>query len=365
MYLISACKHIAKLVLGRERICFERIEKQNALKEIETVKLFYDDLEESKLVSQNKYPYKQLVAIDGVGFSGSSALGDFLGEFSNCTSLGGVDPRENPDRGIENSYEVDFLRDPGSLLDLERICYTNVCRLRNNAVQQFINVCKEYRDGCIPIFDDYFYNLSKKFLKDITAYAYNITDDYVYYFPKRLNVKEYRNIAKEYLLSILKNFPSKEYLVCDNLSAVGRPDNGIIKDYLGDCKVLLNYSDPRDVYARARLEPGNDWCPVDPEIFVQNWIQDFIPEINEKDKNTLVTNFDDFCNDYENQAKRIMDFLGLEEKDHVDKFKYFNPNVSINNTGVWRKLENQKPIEYIFDNLKEFCYDKENHKRYV
>ena len=87
--------------------------------------------------------------------------------------------------------------------------------------------------------------------------------------------------------------------------------------------------------------------------------------LNDTNSNTLITNFDDFCNDYETQAKKIMDFLGLEEKDHVDKFKYFNPNVSINNTGVWRKLENQKPIEYIFDNLKEFCYDKENHKRYV
>jgi len=86
--------------------------------------------------------------------------------------------------------------------------------------------------------------------------------------------------------------------------------------------------------------------------------------LNKDDKNVLITNFDDFCNDYETQAKKIMDFIGHDEKDHTLKYKYFNPKVSINNTGVWRKIENQKAIEYIFENLKEYCYDTENHKRY-
>lgn len=129
--------------------------------------------------------------------------------------------------------------------------------------------------------------------------------------------------------------------------------------------ILTNYCDPRDVYARARLLPGNDWVPTDPEIFVHNWKMNTIPCLYGEHKNTLITNFDDFCNDYETQAKKIMDFLGLEEKDHVQKFKYFNPKISIKTTGVWKKLEDQKPIDYIFTNLKEFCYDSENHRRYI
>ena len=60
-----------------------------------------------------------------------------------------------------------------------------------------------------------------------------------------------------------------------------------------------------------------------------------------------------------------MNFLNLDEKDHIDKFKFFNPKESINNTQVWKKLENQEPIDYIFKNLKEFCYDVEKHHRYV
>ena len=58
--------------------------------------------------------------------------------------------------------------------------------------------------------------------------------------------------------------------------SVGRPENGMLKDYFGDYKVLMNYCDPRDVYARARLQPGNDWVPVNPEIFVKNWRENVI-----------------------------------------------------------------------------------------
>ncbi len=358
MKLVSVCKHIAKILLKKENITFVPVLKNNLDKTV-----FYHNLDESKIIKHEK-SYKTLVALDGVGFSGSSAIGDFLGEFSNCTSLGGVDLRENPDRGNENSYEIDFLRDPGSIIDLERICYTNIGRLQDKAVHQFINVCYEYFTGDIPIFDESFYEQSKLFVKNITSYAFKDAPNHINYCTKRMSVKEFRAYAQEYVLSILSNIRSNDYLVCDNLASVGRPDNGLIKDYLGDCKVLMNYCDPRDVYARARLQPGNDWVPVDPEIFVMNWKQNTIPLITDNNKNTLVTNFDDFCNNYDNQAKIIMDFLGLEEKDHIYKFKFFDPKVSINNTGVWRRIENQKAIEYIFENLKEFCYDKENHKRY-
>ena len=362
MSFYSFCKHIAKVILKREKISFVSNSPQKNDFENETV--FYADLDETKLVSKNKSPYKNLIAIDGVGFSGSSAIGDFLGEFSNCTSLGGVDPRENPDRGIENFFEIDFLREIGGLLDLEKICYTNCGRIRDDAVHQFIKVCRRYYEGGIYFFDDYFYELSKKFVNDITSYAYFDSPSHISYVAKRLSVEEFREKARNFMLSILKNIPSKEYLVCDNLTAIGRPDKGILKDYLGDYKVLMSYSDPRDIYARARLSGGNDWVPSDPEIFVKNWNQNAVPCINNNDKNTLVTYFDDFCNNYESESKRIMDFLGLDEKDHIEKFKYFNPKISINNTQVWKKLDNQKPIDYIFANLKEFCYDSDKHQKY-
>ncbi|MCR5765174.1 MAG: hypothetical protein K6G09_04250 [Treponema sp.] len=364
MKLVSAAKHVAKLILGRERIKFERVNKK--VEEPPKPNIFYEDLDESKLISQNQNQFKHLVGIDGMGFSGSSAVTDFLAEFSNTTVLGGVDPRENPDRGDENAYEVDFVRDPGSLLDLERICYTDASRIKDNAIHEFIRICEDYHNSAIPLFNnDYFINLSKSFLKQITSFAFLDSPSHVSYYPKKISVNEYRRIASDYLLKILKNVSSRDFLVCDNLTAIGCSDEQLLNDYFGECKILLNWCDPRDVYARARFLPGCDWVPIDPEIFVQNFLENNKPWIDKVPKNSLITNFDDFCNDYETQSKKIMDFLGLEEKDHIDKFKYFNPKVSINNTGVWKKLENQKPIEYIFEKLKEFCYDQDNHRRYT
>ncbi len=357
MIIIKTIKHIVKVILKREKIVYLPVENHKTSKD--DGRIFFENLDETKLISKNSNQFKHLVAIDGVGFSGSSALGDFLGEFSNCTSLGGVDVRENPERGLENSYEVDILRDPGSIIDLERICYNNIDRIHDAAILQFINRCKEYYNSDIPIYDDYYYEISKQFVKDITSYAFFDAPKNVTYYSKRLSLKEYREIAKKYLISFLKNIPSKEYLICDFLMAVGRPDNNILNDYFGDYKVLMNYSDPRDVYARARLQPGNDWVPINPEIFVQNWTETFVPMLK-NDKNTLVTNFDLFCNEYDNQSKKIMDFLGLDEENHINKYKYFNPQISINNTGVWKKIDNQKAIEYIYDKLKDFCYVKNN-----
>lgn len=358
MKIKSITKHSVKLITGKEKLKCVSPEK-NYLN-----KIFYDDLDDSKLQTNNIHKYNKLLAIDGVGFSGSSAVTDFFGEFSNCTSLGGVDMRENPDRGEENCYEIDFLREPGSLISLESIYNNHTGRVRDAAIDNFIKVCYQYYESDISIFGDLFLNEAKVFLKKITNYAFNDSPTHVTYHVKEISLNEYRSYAKQFLEAILKNIPSKEILVCDNLMSVGYPDKEILSGYFGDYKKIFNYCDPRDVYARARLQPGNEWVPVDPEIFCKNWENGIIQRINSNDPNVLITNFDDFCNDYENQAKKIMDFIGITEKDHVNKFKYFNPKISINNTQVWKKLENQKAIDYIFEHLKEYCYDFEHKKRY-
>lgn len=365
MKLLSAAKHIVKTLIGREKIRFEPV-----IKDIPVItnkaSIFYDNLDETKLITANKNQYKHLIDIDGIGFSGSSAVTDFLAEFSNCTVWGGVDLRENPERGCENGFEFDFIRTPGGVLDLERICTHNCSRIKDKAIHDFIEVTESYYHSTIPFFnDDYFYNQSKKFLKNIIAFAFADSESHITYCTKKITLQEYRNYAHEYIKSILNNIPSKEYLVCDNLMSIGFSSAEILNDYFGNYKKIYSWCDPRDVYARARLMPGNDWVPKNPEIFVMNFKHNHAIRINNPEKNTLLTNFDDFCNNYELESKKIMDFLEITEDQHTEKYKYFNPKISINNTGVWRKLEDQKPIEYIFENLKEYCYDIDNHKHYL
>lgn len=349
--------HLVKILTGKEKINISLVQqsKEKAIP-LDGV-CFYDNIENMEVLNNH---FKSLVAIDGCGFSGSSAVTDFLAEFNNMTSIGGVDLRENPDRGIDNCFEFDFFRDANSIFELEKICYSNVGRIRDKAIHNFIKVCNDYYNSGISCFDDFFYNEAKKFIKNITDYTIQCSPEWISYVPKRLTVKEYRNYAKQFLLSVLNNISKNDILVVDNLMAISDPNVELLKDYFGDFKIIYVYSDPRDVYARARLEPGNDWVPKAPDIFVKFFLRvfpNYLQKSKENNSPILCISFDEFCNHYENVSKEIMGFLDLNEEDHIYKFKFFNPNISINNTRVYKKLENQEPIKYIYEQLKEYCYD--------
>ena len=230
--LISLIKHIVKICIRKEKVCFIKIDNSDSYS-------FFNDLDDNDLINKNKKIYKTLVTIDGPGFSGSSAFGDFLGEFSNCTSLGGVDMKENPERGVENSYEIDFFREPNGIFDLERICYTNVGRIRDNAIHEFIHICKKYYNSGISIYNDYFYSLAKKFVRDITDYTIQISPTQITYVPKKLTIQEYRRYAKEFLINFIKGIPSEDFLVLDNLMAISNPDIETLRDYFGDFKLII------------------------------------------------------------------------------------------------------------------------------
>ena len=96
--------------------------------------------------------------------------------------------------------------------------------------------------------------------------------------------------------------------------------------------------DPRDVYLLTKIY-GNmgesRWCPRDN-------VEDFIvyfraahQKTHEDTSSILRMNFEDFIYDYENAVKKIENFCNISNDDHIYKKKYFNPNVSINNTQLF------------------------------
>ncbi len=349
MKIITALKHIIKVIFKREKIYFIPYKNENV------IDIF--DLNTQNLAQKNNNKYQYIIGIDGIGFSGSSAVTDFLAEFSTCTVFGGVDMRENPERGIMNTYEVDVFRDPYGILDLEKICYTNVTRIRNKAINDFINLTiQNYRGSC-PLYDDYYLFETQKFLNNILDYTIPLFEKQKSYIPKRLSISEYRKYANNYISSFLGNIESKKNLVLDNFLSIGEPNSKIFNDYFGNYKLIYVYSDPRDIYARARLQPGNDWVPVDKELFLKFYTREFPLFIKNTDKNILCVSFDEFCNDYDKVATKIMQFLDLKETEHINKFKYFDPKKSINNTKVYTKIENQEVINYIYNNLKQYCWE--------
>ena len=60
-------------------------------------------------------------------------------------------------------------------------------------------------------------------------------------------------------------------------------------------------------------------------------------------------------NNYEKTVKTIEEFLNI--KNHVDMKKYFNPEISIRNTQMWKRFPEEKNnIEYIEEHLKEYLF---------
>lgn len=352
MKYIVFLKHIVKVFLRREKITFNSIEKNTNIEDLL-------DLVENQETIIDEPLKSKLVVIDGCGFGGSSAITDFLAEFSCCSVYGGVAIDENPERGIEQGFEADFFRQAKGVLDLEKICYTAVGGIRDIAIHDFLDiVIKNYKSGVI-IYDDFYLQQSLRFINELLSYKIKYYSTYIY-VPKKISVSEYRKIAKKYIITILNNIASsKEYIVLDNLMAICEPNIELLKDYFGDFKMLYGWSDPRDVYARARIVPGgNDWVPIDPKVFVKFYKNELPLYLETKSENLLCVRFDDFVNEYDRIANEIIKFLNLSEENHINKYKYFNPNVSINNTRLYNKLENKDAVLYIENELESYCYKR-------
>lgn len=308
--------------------------------------------------TENKKKYKQLISIDGIaGFAGSSAITDFLGEFSNVTSLGGVDMKENPERGINNSFECDFFRDAHGVYELEKICYFEDDRIQDGAIRDFLDLVKKNND-CkhSSFYQDAFLLKTRDFLSKIIDYTVDWEYPLLNYFVKNLSVSQYRKIASKYLKSLLETIPSEEYLVMDNLASITNPIPEVITDYFGNIKILASCRDPRDIYTAARNLPGNDWVPKDPKVFVK-WYENYWNKFQyKKNKNVLFIRFEDFVLNYEKISKKITKFLGLSEDTHINKLKYFNPEISKNNIGIYKTYKEQAAIKYIEKNLSKMLY---------
>ena len=349
--------YISQLITGKRRIhiSFENnIENDKNKFAIDLLTTKYPDLE------KNTQVYKKLVGIDGIcACSGSSAITDFLGEFSSCTSIGGVDSKENPGRGSDNTFEVDFFRDAHGVYELEKICDFDCNRICGGAITDFIELVEQNTKVC-----KHFYN--QQYLKSTQDFLLNILDLFFTwdkvtncFYVKKLSKEQYRQIAKKYLLSILENIPSKETLVLDNLLSITNPKDDVLTQYFGQYKLLLSIRDPRDVYTTARSYPTFDlgYIPKDPYDFVK-YYKWYLARNNFKDNpNTMIVQFEDFVSNYDDVSKRIMQFVDLKEDEHVSKFAYFNPEISKNNIGIYKTYKDQDAIRIIEKELSDYLYN--------
>lgn len=339
---------------------------------------------------------KMFINVSGFITSGSSAVVDLLKEF---------------DGTYECEAEIRIIRDPYGICDLESAVVENWQLINSTAaVFDFLEMCKKCSrtgGGKIPwarfglsynktISKD-FMEITKKYVDELTSYTYladfyhikskkryykyvidrcragldKVTDGKIK--PSKKNIpkcyfikptQEQFNIATQNYFEELysEQFKIGKYIILDQAVSPNNPT--VIHRYFKNAKMIVVDRDPRDMF-------------ID-DIF--NWGERFFDDMHTKesgykyalrqkalrgnridDPDILYVRFEDVILKYEETTKKIMDFLGFSEKDHVRKREFLQVERSSKNVGIWKaKYEEYKEaIDAIVAEVPELCYNEQ------
>ncbi|MCM1180024.1 MAG: hypothetical protein NC347_07190 [Clostridium sp.] len=125
--------------------------------------------------------------------------------------------------------------------------------------------------------------------------------------------------------------------------------------------------DPRDLYLAASYQwpvDGTFMPRRDPVAFVQyykrqRWNQN---DLNQK-KGVMFLRLEDMIFNYDDSRLKILDFLNLENKDHIYPKKYFNPDISMKTVQLYKKIPgHDDEIKYIEEQLTDFLFPFEDYE---
>lgn len=324
--------------------------------------------------------------------TGSSAITDLLSEYECCKSM--------------SEYEFRFVQDPDGISDLEYNLVQHHHRHNSgHALKRYKNKV-DFLAGnkFIKKYESFFNNCWKKYsyeyIDQLTDLKYKgywhqdvIDRGYSFYLKKRTQNKilqktVWRN-QKDRSLNELKNeitlcsYPSEEKFLeltreyIDRLFYEANTDNkeNIIVDqivppsnverylrYFNDIKVFVVDRDPRDIYILEKYIWKGKVIPTESvEIFCQwyEYTRKHRKHEYYNENKVMFIQFEDLIYKYNDIVAKIENWIGINDNKHKYKFKFFNPNKSINNTRLWEKNDvNLEEIRYIETNLKEYIYEK-------
>lgn len=334
---------------------------------------------------------QKIITCTGYGGTGSSAITDLLKEFKNVYSYG--------------DFEFNFLFFPNGIRDLEYgVVENNERNITDYRVKQFrkkmdylyntkINSYRKIFGQNFKIYtDEYIKNLveiqwkgfsskdilEETFFKKFLYYTERFIQKKIFKqkeggakFYKNKNSMSYTYLSKEEFYSETKEYlnklfitllsEEKEYLALDQLV----PSSNINKylDYFYDLKVVVVDRDPRDVYLLNEVFWHEPWIPSkDINIFIK-WYK-LLREhqqtelINENKKQILRIKFEDMIFNYEETLNKVLSFLEVSKEKHIRKKEFFNPEISIKNTRLFKNYpQYQGNIKLIEKELGEFCYN--------
>ncbi|MGB4613270.1 MAG: hypothetical protein WBH68_03045 [Erysipelotrichaceae bacterium] len=320
--------------------------------------------------------------------TGSSAIIDLFSEFENTYSFG--------------NDEFRFIHDPDGIRDLEYNLVENFNRHNSgHAIKRYIKLIDFYSSSFYgakyeKLFDNNWKSKSLEYINSLTDFTYKGWWQYdlldkgkVYYFRKRfinkiLQMTIWKN-KPERTLNTMKNeitycsqpteeeflYKTKKYI--ENLFSDYAKDNKcIVADqlvpptnlnkyirYFNDIKIVVVDRDPRDIYLLEKYVWKDGIIPSEVEEFCK-WFK-YTRKHRDVDNldtdNIKFVQFENLIYKYEETVLDLINWVGFNNKKHINKFKSLDPRKSINNTKLWKKIDcNKEEINYIEENLNKYLY---------
>jgi len=340
----------------------------------------------------------KFIDLTGVGNSGKSAVGQILSEI----------------RGIwvpHHFFEFDFIRVRGGLLDLRHAFSEDWSPVRSHAAFQAF---KEliYKMGSDPAFwnlrghmktggTHYDRQFNGNFIQQSEKFLHSfLIGSFVAEWPfERLNDSAIKNLLlkvfqkvglrklarKEVLLLDGKEFDLRATEYLENLFTEIVPENchSVVLnngfeafnptpalDMIKDSKQIVVLRDPRDIYVTGlnahNVDPIDSYLSysdndgLNKSFLASDGLDSFVTRLklyfdnlpDQKEGRVLFINFEDLVLEYDRSIKLILDFLEMDQKDHISPRTYFDPeNTTL---GFWKKYSKINDIKYIEDKLSNY-----------
>lgn len=314
--------------------------------------------------------------------TGSSAICDLFSEYDNVYSL--------------TDIEFRFLQDPDGISDLEFNLVENHNRHNSgHALKRYKRLVDFYSGNILTKrYEKYingWRNISYKYIEELTDFKYKGWWQYdlydkgeFYYYRKliinkllrmtvwrntsrRMNVlpneitycsrptpTQFIKITKNYISELLNsaNKNQKEFIMVDQIVAPSNVNR--YTKYFDDIKVIIVERDPRDIYLLAKYVWKTCVIPTESAQLFCEWFlyTRFNRESELKNEKTVkLVQFEDLVYQYDKKVDELENWVGISPSNHQKPFTYLNPDISKNNTQLWKKIShNSDDIKYIEKN---------------
>lgn len=341
----------------------------------------------------------KIITCAGYGNTGSSVVTNIFQEIPDVLVVGG------------SEFEFMLLHEVDGIIDLYK-AVTEGNRLKSDAaIKRFIqlvrklNFCNPSGVNYSTFFNNTFLSYTIEYLKSLNIIGWEgwwhrifdfSNNDFLINNYRRLKFNKYTKnqsyslyeqdswrpcfsptskmyycgISKELFVSQTKKYLEKlfnecdkenkfEYIYFDQLVPANCDETYL--QFFDNIKVIVIDRDPRDLYFANQVFWGSKYFPTDDVKKYVEWFKN-TRSFKISNESIIYFNFEDFIFKYENSLNRVLKFVNICEKSHVNKKTVFIPEKSEKNTRLWEKYiisdrSIYDGVNYIYDELKEFCFD--------